>query len=220
MMKIVLAIEGMDGAGKSSLGRFVQRLCAEHGMRCSRIGRRTGYVSPCVSKLTQLLGEETGNLIPQAEVFARMSRESQRAHLAMSAPPGIVLLDRFVLTILAIARVHGLDIDLILPLLREMATQVDLHATIFVTCPFDMAWQRVEKRNKGLSSVLRRGEKLFRRVAEYLEEDFHFGLLSGQQWLVENSKTLPEAEEQVAGYLLPYLQKAHSIQPAPAVPQV
>src|SRR5437588_7484552 len=106
-MKIVLAIGGMDGAGKSSLARFVQRLCAEQGHPCSRIGRRTGYVSPSVAKLTQLLGEECANLTPHAEVFARMAREYQRAHLAASAPPGIILLDRFVLTILALARVHG-----------------------------------------------------------------------------------------------------------------
>src|SRR5205807_8701574 len=148
-MKIVVAIEGMDGAGKSSLGRFVQRLCAEHGQPCSRIGRRTGYVSPSVAKLTRLLGEESGNLTPQAEVFARLAREYQRAHMAASATPGIILLDRFVLTILALARVHGLEVDLILPFLREMTVRADLHATIFVTCPFEVGWRRVEQRNKG-----------------------------------------------------------------------
>jgi thymidylate kinase len=206
-MKIVVAMEGMDGAGKSSLARFIQRLCAERGLRCSRIGRRTGYVSPSVAKLTQLLGEETGNLTAPAEIFARMAREHQRAHLAASAPPGIILLDRFVLTILAMARVHGLDIDLLLPLLREMVSKADLHATIFVTCPFDMGWRRVEQRNKGLSSVLRRGERMFRRVAEFIEEDFHFGILTGKQWMVDNSRTLQEAERQVAMHLLPYLQE-------------
>ena len=130
-MKIVLAIEGMDGAGKSSLARFVQRLCADHGRRCSRIGRRTGYVSPSIAKLTHLLGEENGNLIPHAELYARMARECQRAHLAATAPPGIIVLDRFVLTILALARVYGMDIDLLLPLLRDMVSRADLHATIF-----------------------------------------------------------------------------------------
>ena len=207
-MKIVLAIEGMDGAGKSSLARFVQRLCADHGRRCSRIGRRTGYVSPSIAKLTHLLGEENGNLIPHAELYARMARECQRAHLAATAPPGIIVLDRFVLTILALARVYGMDIDLLLPLLRDMVSRADLHATIFVTCPFALGWHRVEQRNKGLSSVLRRGEHFFRRVAEFLDEDFRFGLLTGKQWLVDNSRTLPEAEEQLAGYLLPHLQQA------------
>jgi thymidylate kinase len=217
-MKVVIAIEGMDGAGKSSLARFVQRLCAEHGLRCSRMGRRTGYVSPCIGKLTQLLGEETGNLVPHAEVFARMARECQRAHLAASAPPGIILLDRFVLTLLALARVHGMDVDLLLPFLRDMAARADLHATLFVTCPFDMGWHRVEQRNKGLSSVLRRGKEIFRRVAEYLEEDFHFGLLTGKQWLVDNSKTLADAEEQVAAHLLPYLREMH-LMAAAGLPQ-
>jgi thymidylate kinase len=208
IMKIVLAIEGIDGAGKSSLARHVQQLCAQQGVRCSRIGRRTGFISPCVAKLTQLLGEETGNLTPHAEVFARMAREYQRAHLAASAPPGIVILDRFVLTILALARVNGLDAPMLIPLLREMMARADVHATIFVTCPFDMAWQRVSSRNRGLSSVIKRGERLFRKISDYLEDDFHRGYLTGQQWTVDNSRNLPEAEEQVAAYLMPYLEQA------------
>src|SRR5438445_616090 len=85
--------------------------------------RPSCYVSPRDAKLTRLLGEESGNLTPQAEVFARLAREYQRAHMAASAPPGIILLDRFVLTILALARVHGLEVDLILPFLREMTVR-------------------------------------------------------------------------------------------------
>ena len=46
-----------------------------------------------------------------------------------------------------------------------------------------------------------------RRMAQGMEEDFQRGILTGQQWLVENAQALELAQEQLAGYLLPYLQK-------------
>jgi hypothetical protein len=44
-------------------------------------------------------------------------------------------------------------------------------------------------------------------MAQYVQDDFEDGILTGQQWSVDNSRTLEEAEEQVADYLLPYLVK-------------
>jgi thymidylate kinase len=205
-MKIVLAIEGMDGSGKSSLTRYIHDLCEQHGYRCTRIGRRTGMVSSAVIKLTHLLREEVHELTPYTDVFVRLAREYQRAHTAALAPPGIVVLDRFVVTILSLVRLHGLNVEMITPLLREMVARANLHATIFVHCPFEAATNRVKERSQGLPPGSK-NEVLLRRMAGFLEEEFHRGLLTGQQWFVDNSKTLEDAEEQVTGYLLPYLEK-------------
>jgi len=205
-MKIVLAIEGMDGSGKSSLGRYIQGLCDQHACRCTSIGRRTGMVSSTVVKLTQLLREEVLEMTPHADIFIRIAREYQRAHSAASAPRGIVVIDRFVLTILSLARLHGFDVGLVAPLLREIAARADLHATIFVHCPFEVATSRVKERSQGLPPGSR-NETLLRRLAEFMEEEFHRGVLTGQQWLVDNSKTPEDGAEQVAAYLLPYLER-------------
>jgi thymidylate kinase len=205
-MKIVLAIEGTDGAGKSSVARYIQYLCEQHGLPYTRIGRRTGMVSSSVIKLTQLLREEVRDLTPQADVYLRMAREYQRAHLAFSAPPGIVVLDRFALTILALARLHGLDVASITAQLREIVARAALHATIFLQCPYEVATRRVQERSHGLPPGSH-SETLLRRVAGFLEEEFHRGLLTGQQWLVENSKTFADGEEQVTRYLQPYLEE-------------
>ncbi|HLN29992.1 MAG TPA: hypothetical protein VK395_19780 [Gemmataceae bacterium] len=205
-MKIVLAIEGMDGSGKSSLARFIQSLCEQHQCRCTAIGRRSCTISPAVVKLTEILREEVRNLTPQADIFVRLAREYQRAHLAASAPRGVVVLDRFVLTILSLIRIHGQDAELLTPLLREITMRANLHATIFVQCPFETATSRVKERRQRLPSGSK-SEILLRRVAGYLEEEFHRGALTGQQWLVDNSKTLSDGEDQVAAYLLPYLVK-------------
>ncbi len=206
-MKIVLAVEGTDGAGKSSLATYVKDLCAEHDRACTLVGRQTGFVSPVVAKLSRLLREETRALAPRADVFVRIAREYQRAHLAAVAPPGVVLLDRFVLTVLSLARIHGYEVDLITRLLQDITARADLFATIFVQCPFEVARSRVSSRNQAGVQVRQRGERLLRRVAEFMEEDFHRGLLTGQQWLVDNSRALENGEEQVASYLLPHLQK-------------
>ncbi len=205
-MKIVLAIEGMDGSGKSSLARSIRSLSEQHGRRCTRIGRRTGMVTSTVVKLTQLLREEVRDLTPQSDVFLRMAREYQRAHLAAAAPQGIVVLDRFVITILSLARLHGLAIETLMPLLKEISLRADLHATVFVHCPFDVAMSRVQERNHGMPPG-HENETLRRRLGEFMEEEFHRGILTGQQWLIDNSKTLEDGEQQLADYLLPYLAR-------------
>jgi thymidylate kinase len=205
-MKIVVALEGVHGAGKSSVARFIEELCEQHGQQYSRVGRRGGYSCPPVGRLTQLLGKEARHLTPHADIFVRVAREYQRAHLAASAPPGVVVVERFVLSILALARVHGLDVDLLGHLLKDMAARADLHATILVKCPFEIAWSRMDQRLQSLSSTMIRGERILRPMAEFLEEDFSRGILTGQQWLVDNSTTLADAHEQLAGYLLPYLR--------------
>jgi thymidylate kinase len=207
-MKIVLAIEGVDGSGKSSLAEFIQAICQDHDTACTLIGRRVGYVSPAVVKLSQILREEVRHLSAQADVFIRLAREYQRAHLAAMAPQGIVLLDRFVLTVLSLARLYGQEGDLLTHYLRETVARADLWATIFVHCPFEVACQRVLRRRPGKSPHKLRNQTMLRRVADFMVKDFKAGLITGQQWLVDNSRTLPEAEEQVAGYLLPYLQKS------------
>src|SRR5262249_39667358 len=154
-MKVVVAIEGIDGSGKSSLARFVERLCQRFHRTCCRIGRRTGHTSGTIVKFTQLLNEEMSRLAPGAEVFLRLAREYQRAHVAAQVPQGIVILDRFVVSILTMARLHQLDDQALLPLLRRTAAQAGLHATLYIQCPFETAWDRVRQRHPGLSSTFR-----------------------------------------------------------------
>ena len=207
-MKIVLALEGMDGAGKSSLARFVARLCEENGQICTRIGRRTGNVTSGIARITDLLNEEGPRLVSHTSVFLRLAREYQRAHLAAAAPPGIVVLDRFALSIHALARLNGQDVDLLLPFLKEITVRANLYATVFVHCPFNVAWKRVQRRNRG--RPLQRGwsERLLSRMGDYLEEEFRHGMLTGQQWEVDNSGTLEEAQKQIEGYLRTHLELA------------
>jgi thymidylate kinase len=205
-MKIVLALEGIDGAGKSTLADFTRRLCEQQGQPLTAVGRRAATASPLVGRLTRLLQEETAALTPRADVFLRIAREYQRASLAALVPEGVVVLDRFVLSTLALARVRNLAIDAVLPILEDVAARGHLFATVFVKCPWEEAWRRAGER-KDEPAPRGDGRQSFeRKMAELLEKDFRAGILTRNQWLVDNTGSLEDAEQQVAGYLLPYLR--------------
>jgi thymidylate kinase len=209
-MKIVVAFEGMDGAGKTSLGLYAKQLCGECACPFTIIGRREAYSSPLVGRLTRLLHEEPMTLSPSAETFVRLAREQERGCLASRVPDGVVVLDRFVLSMLALARLNGQDTEPIKRLLREITLRAQLVATVLVTCPFEIARARVKERLQGAKVKRSRDERFLHRLADFMEEDFRSGLLTGQQWPVDNSLALEAAEEQLAAYLAPYIKKSSS----------
>jgi hypothetical protein len=47
--------------------------------------------------------------------------------------------------------------------------------------------------------------RLLSRMGDYIEEEFQRGALTGQQWEVDNSGSLEDAQKQIEGYLLPHL---------------
>jgi thymidylate kinase len=205
-MKLVVALEGIDGAGKSRLASYIETLCARHGQCCTRVGRRTHAVDPVVSTLTQLVNEEAGKLLPPAEVLVRLAREYQRARLAAEVPSGVVVFNRFILSALTAARLHQRDSAFIRRELKEIATLADLHATILVQCPPEVAWGRIQARRVGWSPLQSPPEERLRQVAAFMESNFRAGLLTGEQWWVDNSATLEKAQDQVDSYLLPYFE--------------
>jgi hypothetical protein len=89
-----------------------------------------------------------------------------------------------------------------------MIIRANLHATVLVRCPFELAWARVQRRNQGRTMIRGWNEQLLSRMGEYMEEEFRHGVLTGQQWEVNNTGTLEEAQKQLQGYLLPILHMA------------
>jgi len=205
--KLVIAIEGMDGSGKSSLIGFMKRLCEKYGQPFTQIGRREAHSSRLVGKMTRMLHRQAAELTPQADLFLRVARDHQRVELASSVPAGVVVLDRFVLSNLALARIHGQNVEAVMHLLKDLVARAHLHATIFVKCPFDVAWLRVKERNLALTPRGNRGEDFLRKMTELMDEEFEKGVVTAQRWIVDNSDELAVAEKQLAAHLLPYLQK-------------
>jgi thymidylate kinase len=205
-MKLVLAIEGMDGSGKSSLAGCVRRLCLESGQPCTTVGRRAVHATPAVGKLTRLIQEESGNLTGPTAVLVRLAREYQRAHLAAEVPAGVVLLDRFVVSVLALARVTNQPVDLFLPLCRDIVGRARLNATVFVRCPVELCRQRVDARVEPGQPPRIRDVGLLRELSVTMAAEFERGVLTGDRWPVDNGGPLEEAEEQLIEYLRPHLR--------------
>jgi thymidylate kinase len=205
-MRIVLAIEGADGSGKSSLATFLMKLCRQRGLPFTLVGRRESTASPLVGKLSRLLQEEAPDLTPPGALLVRLAREYQRAKLAAAVPSGLVVLDRFVLSVLALVRLNGLDVGAFHNLLKDVTARAHLHATVFVQCPPEVAWQRVRERGRGAAGNGQTSEQLFRQVAAYLEDDFRCGSFTGQQWPVDNSGAPEVAAEQLEDYLASFLR--------------
>lgn len=206
--KLVLAIEGQDGAGKSTLVTFMKKLCDVYSRQLTRIPRRGPHADPLVARISRLLHEEGDRLTAPGEASLRLAREFQRAELAVAAPPGIIVLDRFVLSLFAQIRTKRGDAELFLPLLQHIAQRARLHATIFVQCPFDVARDRVRRREEGTPVRDVRGERMLRHLADYAQEEFRRGVLTGQQWIVENSGPLSLSEETLGRFLVPYLERS------------
>jgi thymidylate kinase len=198
------------------------RLCRQRGLPFTLVGRREGSANALVGKLSRLLHEEGEGLTAPASMLVRIAREHQRAQLAASVPSGLVVLDRFILSALALVRLNGLEPGPFLTLLKDVTARAHLHATVFVKCPFEVARQRVLDRGTG--GIGQKSVQLLQRIARYLEDDFQSGTLTGQQWLVDNSGQASAAEEQLEDCLLSCLRErrgasaasASDVRPLPA----
>jgi len=144
--------------------------------------------------------------MPEADFLIRVARDVQRGKLAAQAPPGVVLLDRFVINDLSMIRGAGVDPGPLLGLLQGIKTQAHVGATILVKCPFELASTRVNFRDRDHPVRESRTESYLRKMAVYLEEEFERGILTGLKWPVDNSHNLAGAEQEVTRYLLPYLR--------------
>jgi len=205
-MKLVVAIEGVDGAGKSTLARAVYRQCQDYGRPFTAVGRRGSHASRLVTKVTRLLYEEAANLSAAADILIRLGREYQRALEAAAAPAGVVVLNRFLLSVLARVRANGQDVATVLPFFKEISASAGLWATVLVQCPCEIAFGRVRQRRRGSRPRTPEEEQRLRQLAGFVAEDFRQGLLTGEQWLIDNSGALGAAEEHLGRYLLPYLR--------------
>lgn len=206
-MKTMIAIEGADGSGKTLLVQYAESLCNELGCPFRCIGRENGVAG----YLSTLLNEESKQLTPFADALIRVAREHERALEATRCSSGIVILDRFVLSILSRVRQHNLIVPWFMEVLRDITKLAGLHATILVRCPFDVAWERTVSRvasgEKQMSPKERLGADFNRKLVGYIENDFNAGELTGDRWVVNNSGSKEAAQAQLHDLLLPVINR-------------
>jgi thymidylate kinase len=155
---------------------------------------------------------QADTLVAEADLFLRVGREYQRAEEAARVERGVVLLNRFVISVLARVRVAGRDVALFTSLLHGAVHKACVTGTVYVACPFPVAWERVQQ---GIRTGTRRPSPQDKRGREYNERLYHFpwadferGELTGERWRVDNSGSLEEAQRQLEEQVLPRLPPA------------
>jgi hypothetical protein len=97
-------------------------------------------------------------------------------------------------------------------LLHGAVHKAGVTGTVYVDCPFPVAWERVQQ---GIRTGTRRPSPQDKRGPEYNERLYHFpradferGELTGERWRVDNSGSLEEAQRQLEEQVLPRLPPA------------
>lgn len=219
-MALVLAVEGGDGTGKTTLANSLKEICGYQGYRCQVIGKTIANSNQAVANITQLIreGKDTNSnsrLTPEADIYLRIAREYERVSLAQSSDADIVLFDRFVVSTMSWAYMADLHQRGIKQILINLATQVELKATIFCSCPFELAWERVMERARldvqALSPKEKRGHEYNRNLFRYLKQEFDLGEITEERLELDTTDALVKNKSRLANFVLPMLERLQAL---------
>ncbi|ORW26212.1 hypothetical protein AWC18_01395 [Mycolicibacter nonchromogenicus] len=151
---IVVAVEGYDGAGKTTLTRGLREAFESRGLSAIEVGRGAANSNAAISTLTDLIKLSDGGevpLDPSADVFVRLARTHERIKLILETSAELIILDRFVAYDLSRLDEQIRDSHKELFDLALKRFQLDL--TIFLNAPFDLLWNRVLSRGVATMSA-------------------------------------------------------------------
>lgn len=196
-MKTVICIEGADGSGKSTLAKLLIGECESRGLRWQLIGRKAEDSSPDIAKITSLSQELDKGAPPEAGFHLRIAREHLRAEECRRSDADIVILDRFILSVLSRVRTDGTDAEPYIGHLKAVMRQADLAATVFCQCPFEVAWRRVNDEVKSggrasLSPKEAKGEQYLRRLHDAMKNDFEMLTWLGDKYSISTNLGLAQ----------------------------
>jgi thymidylate kinase len=196
--KYVLAVEGIDGSGKTTVVKELAALCAARGVAFSLIGRRRDSAPPAVAAFTDLLQAHGNRFALETDLMVRIAREYQRASEAAHAGSGLVVLDRFVLSVLARAQAEQLSDIPVTQTLTRAVHMARLDGTLFIRCEFAHAWARITSGTSPLAFKETRGEAYNRAFAAQHEHVFRTSDLAATRIEVENSGELSALQHNVS----------------------
>lgn len=205
-MKLVICIEGADGSGKSRLSDELVRQCEQHGLTSQVIGRKALDATPAIgaiTALTQDLPRKHKLESPDADIHLRLAREHLRAEACLQSTANIIILDRFVLSVLSRIRVGGLPDECLVSQLRDIAAKARLGATLYCDCPFEVAWSRVTAsvasgERESLSPKEERGTDYLSALHNSMRADFDRLDWIGDKYSVDTSQGTDLMERELA----------------------
>lgn len=162
---LFIAIEGIDGSGKSSLA---WHLCALLQKQYPVILTKEPGGTPLGKQIRTIVQEQTVSLHPKAEFLLFAADRAQHAHEVVSPAlqrGDIVISDRTGdSSIVYQGYARGLDIDMIKTINRWALNNLSAHVTIFIKLDPTIAHLRCTKRSTHLSAFEREHETFMQRV--------------------------------------------------------
>ena len=141
-----VAIDGIDGAGKTStVQRLTERL-QRQGASVARVERSGPESIASVAALTALIKASDGGsvaLTPKADAHIRLARTYERLAAAAASGATVAIFDKWLPT--ELARLTQADFEDVRYLVAD--TIAEMHTlTVILQAPFDVTWQRILQR--------------------------------------------------------------------------
>lgn len=175
---IIIAIDGFDGSGKTTLARGLVAELNGRRQTCQILGRREADSNATIAALTSLVLASDGDsspLSPDGSAHVRLARLYERAAMARKSSADVVLLDRWIPSDLS-RLPHGV-VAQYLDMFRVAHRAAGVHLTLRLCLDFDTAWSRIASRPQvDLSPAERRGRAhnrvLFDRLATVWDQSW------------------------------------------------
>lgn len=151
---LVVAVEGYDGAGKTTLTKGLLNAFETQGSRAIEVGRSVANSNTAISTLTDLIKSSDGGeaaLDPAADVFVRLARTHERIKLILETDADVIVLDRFV--VYDLSRLNAQLGVSYTDLFEAALGRFELDMTIFLNAPFELLWSRVVGRGTDTMSA-------------------------------------------------------------------
>lgn len=167
---IFVAIDGFDGAGKTTLTSSLRDYFTSRGSSCAVIGRRVGDSDEVTGALTQLVLDSDGasDLVDdEANAHIRLARVYQRAALGHKTGVEFVFFDRWIASDLS--RLSRATAERHAPAFLSAHRAVPMDLTVRLVVDFATAWRRINARDSAdLSPSEKRGETRNHRLFDQL----------------------------------------------------
>jgi len=199
-----VAVDGIDGSGKTTtVGALSERL-SQTGVRVALADRSGAHSSAIISALTSMIKASDGGiapLTPEADGLLRIARVQERLALATSAKADIALLDRWLVTDLAL--LDESSFDALRPAVAQLVRETPDTLTVVLEAPFEVTWARILQRSESqLSPKERLGKahnsRLHARTSLGIER---FQQCGGELVRVDSTAAIDDVVDRIMGYL-------------------
>lgn len=191
-MNLVVAFEGSDGSGKTTLIELTARTLREQGLDVAVIGKSD---SDETKPITGLIQSPQLSYHPAAEAMLKIAREWQRFSVAARSP--VTLLDRGLVSITSVLSAQAFDLTPYAPMLAACQESVGTYATVLCDAPFDLAWQRMHDRARETGAALSKkelkGAEFNRRIHGAILDACEHGRFTGEVCRVDTWRSPPAA---------------------------